>query len=82
MDWEDDSAGFGSFGRSKERFADAGGLPWEDGTAKKTGLPWEEGMSQKKDSHWDAAFSQTRTTLRRGSASGAGEKTVSQDRDS
>ena len=82
MDWEDDSAGFGSFGRSKERFADEGGLPWEDGTAKKTGLPWEDGMSQKKDFPWDAAFSQKGTSLRSGSASGAGEKPVYQKRDS
>ena len=94
MDWEDDSAGFGSFGRSKERFADEGGLPWEsgtaqktglpweDGTAKKTGLPWEDGMAQKKALSWDAGFSQKGTSLRRGSASGAGENTVYQKRDS
>ena len=94
MDWEDDSAGFGSFGRSKERFADEGGLPWEsgtarktglpweDGTAKKTGLPWEDGMSQKKTLSWDAGFSQKGTSLRRGSASGTGDKTVYQKRDS
>ena len=82
MDWEDDSAGFGSFGRSKERFADEGGLPWEDGTAKKTGLPWEDGMPQKKALSWDAGFSQKGTSLRRGSALGAGEKPVYQKRDS
>ena len=53
MDWEDNSAGFGSFGRSKERFADEGGLPWESGTARKTGLPWEDGTAKKTGLPWE-----------------------------